>query len=128
LKNATNVDRRIGDGNDGTFDRRFITFDGMRVVKMPPTRFYDSITQYDGVTAGQEAGGYIKTASTGKDLNFQIIHPSCIAYQGSKHVVNKIITPQANQDSDAWLFFYRNYHDTFVFDNKQDAIYSHSKA
>lgn len=127
LKNATNLNREIGIGNDGTFNRKFMTFDGMRVEKMPKTRFYTAITQYDGSTAGQEAGGYIKNASTGKDINFLMIHPSAVAYQGTKHVVNKVISPEANQTSDGWIFPYRLYHDVFIADNKTDGIYVHNK-
>ena len=33
------------------------------VVLVPQTRFYTAITQYDGHTSGQEAGGYIKGAT-----------------------------------------------------------------
>lgn len=128
LKNAPSLSRSIGQGNDEKFNRTFMTFDNMRCVKVPQGRFIDSITQNDGATAGQEAGGFIKTPTTGRDLNFQIIHPSAIGYQGNKHVVNKIISPELNQTSDAWLFFYRLYHDVFVLDNKVDAIYSHNKA
>jgi hypothetical protein len=127
LKAAPSLERRIGTGNDGQFDRRFETFDGMRIVKVPTNRFYSSITQYDGATGGQEDGGYIKTAVTGRDLNFVIAHPSAIAYQGTKHLVNKVISPELNQTSDQYLFFYRLYHDVFIFDNKVAGIYAHNK-
>ena len=71
-------------------------------------------------------GGYTK-AATGQDINFMIIHkPALLQY--SKHVVNKIITPEANQTSDGWLFYYRAYGLADVYENKLAGIYCHSKA
>ena len=56
-----------------------------------------------------------------------VIHkPALLQYQ--KHVVNKIITPEANQDSDGWLFFYRAYGLADVYENKVAGIYLHHKA
>jgi len=127
LKAAPSIDRRIGSGNDKTFDRRFEEFDGMKIIKMPKTRFYTAITQYDGSTGGQEAGGYIKEGSTGKDQNMLMIHPSAVL-QTVKHTVSKIITPDANQSSDGYLYFFRAYHDAFVLENKTAGIYSHRKS
>lgn len=124
LKGASNIDRKIGEGNDMTFDRRFMTFDGMRVEVMPKTRFYTAITQYNGTTEGQEAGGYIKAAG-GKALNFLIVHPSAVL-QTVKHTVNKVIAPDANQTSDGWLYFFRAYHDALVYENKTYGIYGHN--
>lgn len=96
-------------------------------VKVPQTRFYSVIDQYDGTTSGQEAGGYIKNASTGKDINFMVIHPSAVL-QFTKQAVPKIITPELNQDADAWIFAYRNYGLADAFDNKVKGIYLHKKA
>lgn len=126
LKSAPTIYRHIGSGNDGTFNRKFETLDDMRIIPMPKTRFYTAITQYDGSTSGQEAGGYIKNASTGKDINFLIIHPSAVL-QVMKHAVTKIISPAENQTSDGWLYFFRAYHDAFVYENKKSGIYVHHR-
>ena len=97
-----------------------------KVVKVPQTRFYTAITQYDGSTSGQEGGGYAK-ASGGKDINFMIVHPTAtIQYQ--KHVAPKIITPEQNQTADAYKFGYRNVGIADVYDNKLAGIYLHHKA
>jgi len=97
------------------------------IVKVPQSRFYTSITLQDGTTGGEEAGGFIKTAATGKDINFMIIHkPALLQYP--KHTVNKIITPEANQESDGYLFFYRAYGLADVYENKVAGIYLHHKA
>lgn len=95
------------------------------VVKVPQTRFYTAIDLLDGKTTGEEIGGYRK-AQAGKNINFMIIDKSAVI-QFTKHVVNKIITPEANQTADAWKFFYRAYGLTDVYDNKIKGVYcSHS--
>lgn len=96
-----------------------------QTVKVPQARFYTAIDLQDGTTSGEEAGGY-KKASSAKDINFMVLHkPALLQY--TKHTVNKVITPEANQDSDGWMFFYRAYGLTDVYDNKVSGIYMHSK-
>lgn len=97
------------------------------IVKVPQSRFYTQITLLDGSTSGETAGGYTKTASTGADINFMIIHPSALM-QYPKHTVNKIISPEENQIDDSWMFFYRAYGLADVYENKTAGIYLHHKA
>ena len=95
------------------------------VVRVPQSRMYTAITQYDGASSGQTAGGYVKNASTGKNINFMVIHkPSVIQYQ--KHVSPKVITPEQNQTGDAWKFGYRNVGIADVYENKLAGIYLHA--
>lgn len=95
----------------------------LNVVKIPQSRFYTKILQKDGLTSGQERGGFAKH-SDGKDINFMLIHkPALIQYQ--KHVSQKIITPEQNQDSDGWKFGYRNVGIADVCENKVAGIYLH---
>lgn len=97
-----------------------------KVVLVPQTRFYTAIDLNDGTTQGEEAGGYAK-ASGGKDINFMVIEKSAVL-QYPKHIVNKVISPELNQDSDKWLFFFREYGLADVYDNKVAGIYLHNKA
>lgn len=98
-----------------------------QLVLVPQTRFYTAIDLQDGTTSGEEAGGFIKNATSGKDINFMIIHkPALLQY--TKHTVNKIITPEQNQTSDGWMFFYRAYGLADAYDNKLAGIYLHHKA
>lgn len=95
-----------------------------KTVKVPQTRFYTKITQYDGTTTGQTSGGYIKDATNGKNINFMIIHkPAVIQFQ--KHVAPKVITPDQNQSSDGWKFGYRNVGISDAYENKVAGIYLH---
>ena len=96
------------------------------IIQVPQTRFYTAIDLKDGTTSGEEAGGFAKAAD-GKDINFLIVHkPAALQY--SKHTVNKVISPEANQESDGWMFFYRSYGLTDVYENKVAGIYLHHKA
>lgn len=97
-----------------------------RIVKVPQTRFYTAIDQYDGTTENETAGGFVKD-TTGKNINFMVIHkPAVIQY--SKHVVSKVVSPEENQTSDGWMFFYRSYGLADVYDNKVKGIYLHKAA
>ena len=112
-------------GNENAVDKRVTKYSGMEVIMVPQTRFYKGITLDDGATVN--AGGYSKTASTGKDINFMIIHPTAVL-QVAKHDSLKVFTPEQNQTTDGWLMQYRLYHDAFVYANKLNGIYLHCKA
>lgn len=96
------------------------------IHKVPQSRFYTAIDLNDGTTEGETAGGFAKAAAA-KEINFMVIHkPALLQYP--KHTVNKVIAPEANQDSDGWLFFYRAYGLADVYENKVAGIYLHHKA
>lgn len=91
------------------------------IIKVPQGRFYNKIT----LTASG-AGGFTK-ASGGLDMNFLIVDKQA-AIQYQKHTVSKIITPDQNQDADAWKFGYRTVGIAECKDNKKDGIYAHTVA
>ncbi len=97
------------------------------VIDVPQSRFYTAIDLYDGTTASETAGGYVKDASSGKNINFMIIHKDAVI-QYSKHTVNKIFTPEENQNSDGYIFCYRAYGLTDAYENKAAGIYVHHAA
>ena len=96
------------------------------VVTVPQSRFYTAIELADGTTGGETAGGFTK-AEDAKDINFMIIQKGAIL-QYPKHVVNKVVSPEENQTSDGWKFFYRSYGLADVYENKVAGIYLHHKA
>lgn len=110
--------------NESGVNRIVKMLDNMEVIMVPQTRFYKGITLNAGATAS--AGGFVKTTTTGRDLNFLLVHPSAVL-QATKLAALKIFTPEENQTADAWLIQYRLYHDAFVYDNKVKGIYSHIK-
>lgn len=95
------------------------------VTDVPQTRFYTAIDQYDGTTSGEEAGGYVKDATSGKSINFMVMHKDALI-QFSKHVAPKIITPEMNQSADAYKFGYRHVAIADAYENKVAGIYLHA--
>ncbi|MBY0758529.1 hypothetical protein [Sellimonas caecigallum] len=91
------------------------------IIKVPQGRFYNKID-----LAASGAGGYAKN-SAGLDINFLIVDKQA-AIQYQKHTVSKIITPEQNQDADAWKFGYRTVGIAECKDNKKDGIYVHTVA
>ena len=87
---------------------------------------------YTAVTGGSAPSWaaetyYEKTASAGKDINFMIIEKSAVI-QYPKHTVNKVISPEENQFSDSWMFFFRAYGLAAIYENRAAGIYLHHKA
>lgn len=111
--------------NESGINRIVKRLDDMEVVMVPQTRFYKGVTLDAGSSAS--AGGFAKTSSTGRDINFILLHPSAVL-QATKLALLKVFSPEENQSADAWLIQYRLYHDAFVLDNKVKGIYSHIKA
>ena len=104
-----------------------------QIIQVPQTRFYTAIDLYDGKTdnsdssgANEKPGGYVKSSSA-KDINFMIIHKAAVL-QYNKHIAPKVITPEQNQDADAWKFGYSKYGLADVYENKVAGIYLHHKA
>lgn len=112
-------------GNENSADRRLNSIDGMEIIEVPQTRFYTAITLNPGSTS--DAGGFIKNASTGKDINFMMIRPDAVLQPIKLNQV-KYFSPDVNQSADAHLWQYRLYHDAFVYENKVNGIYLHKKA
>lgn len=96
-----------------------------QVIKVPQTRFYTAIDLKDGTTSGEEKGGFAK-ADGASEINFMVIHkPAVIQYL--KHVSPKIISPEVNQNADAWKYGYRAVGIADVYENKVSGIYMHMK-
>lgn len=96
------------------------------VTLVPQTRFYTAITQYDGSSENEKAGGFVKDSANGLDINFMAIHKPAII-QFSKHVAPKIITPEQNQTADGYKFGYRHVAIADAYKNKRAGIYLHHK-
>ena len=95
-----------------------------KIVKVPQKRFHTAIDQLSGGT-GEEAGGY-KKADGASDLNFVIVHkPAVIQYH--KHAAPKIVTPDANQDGDAYKYGYRLVSIADLYANKLAGVYASYK-
>ncbi len=91
------------------------------IIKMPKKRFNDKITQLSGAGDYKE-GGYSIPADA-NPLNFMIIHPSALI-QFNKLVKPKIISPEVNQNANAWKYGYRLVSIADVYANKLAGVYA----
>ena len=96
-----------------------------KTVKVPQARFYTAIDLLDGKTAGEEAGHYQK-ATTGKDINFMIIHKPAIL-KFDKHIASDIIPASINSEADSDISKYRKYGLVDAYKNKVAGIYLSNK-
>ena len=95
-----------------------------QVIVVPQTRFYTAITLGDDGYARRAAA---EDVTAGQNINFLLIHRDAVI-QFQKHVAPKIVTPEQNQDADAWKFGYRTVGIADVYENKAAGIYCHSAA
>ena len=109
----------------GGFNTTCPSIDGVPLIPVPDNRMYTAITLNDGVTVGQEAGGYVK-GTTAKDINFVLI-PMTTPIAVTKQDNMRIFTPDINQSADAWQMDYRRYHELWVLENKKSSIYLNTK-
>lgn len=121
---------RMGQGENP--NGKFETFDDMKIVTVPTSRFYSAVDLLDGKTEGETAGGYKKhakvTTVTGdadaKGINFLIVKPeACAAIQ--RHEKLRYFSPDVNQAKDAHKWQYRLFHDLLVYESKKGLIYAH---
>lgn len=108
--------------SQGGIDTTVPSIDKCPLIVTPQNRMYSAITLLDGVTAGQEKGGYVK-ATTGIETNF-IIVPVDVPIAVTKQDKMRIFDPETNQSANAWAMDYRRYHDLWVLDNKANSVYA----
>ena len=104
-------------GSDAAVNTIMGTYNGMKVVYVPASRFITKVDLADGTT-----GCGFSRASDAENINFMLVYPGSVL-QVEKFAMPKIFTPDENQDKDMWKFQFRLYHDCFVYDNKAKGIY-----
>ena len=115
------------DDLDTTKSRAALTL-ASQIIIVPQTRFYTAITLgTNGYSKRAASGSGDNAVAAGQNINFLLIHkPAVIQFQ--KHIAPKVITPEQNQDADAWKFGYRTVGIADVYENKVAGIYCHSVA
>lgn len=117
--------KRTLDSGVNEYGQKINYYNNIPIISIPQTRFYDKIDLHDGKSSGQTQGGFAKNTQ-GKDINFILMDRNA-AFTVMKNKVTKIITPELNQQTDGWMFHFRFYYETFVYDNKVKSIYVHKK-
>ena len=115
---------RMGQGENP--NGKFETFDDMKIVTVPTSRFYSAVDLLDGKTTGETEGGY-KKADAGAPINFMIVKPEAAAAI-QRHEKLRYFAPDVNQEKDAHKWQYRLFHDLLVYEGKKSLIYAHLNA
>ena len=111
--------------SQGGIDTTLPSIDKCPLIVTPQNRMYSAIELLDGVTGGQEKGGYEK-ATDGLDINFEIVAMEApIAVQKTDNM--RIFSPEVNQKARAWAMDYRKFHDIWVLDNKKKGLFVNIK-
>lgn len=116
LSNSGDISRHLSvtDFKSGEVNTRVKSIDGIPIIEVPSARLKTQYTFNDGVSGGQEAGGFVP-AGGAKDINW-IIMPRTAPIAVSKTDKIRIFDPQTNQSADAWKLDYRKYHDIWITD------------
>jgi flagellin-specific chaperone FliS len=119
----------VNDELTKALNKKIYSYNTHPIIKITSKRMYTAIDLLDGVTSGQEAGGYVKSAD-GKQVGMLMVTRDAVV-QISKRVVARIWAPSrelaagcdgVNPDADAWKFDFRVYHDAWVLENKANAL------
>lgn len=96
----------------GTLNTKVKSLDGDPFLILPSSRMKTAYTFYDGLTAGQEAGGFI-AAPEAKDIKW-IIMPTTAAIAVAKIDKARVFDPDTYQGAHAWKTDYRLFHDLWM--------------
>ena len=127
LASSTELNRylRVDDWEAGRIYTKVQFIDDMPLIMTPSRRFYTAVDLLDGVTAGEEAGGYQK-ASGAADINFMVIGRKVPAAV-EKHETKTILAPGTHTLGDNWFLGTRVYHDLLVLDSRKDGVFMNTK-
>lgn len=122
LDYVSDISRSISvvDFKQGGINLKVKSIDEIPIRKVPSARMKTAYLFKDGVTPGQENGGF-EPASGAKDINW-IITPSNVPIAVSKTDKLRIFAPDVNQQADAWKIDYRKYHELWITKNKMNTV------
>lgn len=110
----------VTDFTKGDITTKVNAINECKLLPVPSSRMYDTYTFNDGVSSGEEAGGFAK-GSTAKLMNW-IIVPQNVPIAVTRQDKMKIIDPDTYQSADAWFIGYRRYHELWVKAKKKNQI------
>ena len=110
-----------GEFKQGNATLKVRSIDGCPIIRVPSLRLKTEYDFLDGVTGGEEEGGF-KTTEGSKGINW-IIAVRDVPVAVSKTDVTRIFDPMTNQKANAWKIDYRKYHDIWVMDNALEGLW-----
>lgn len=99
----------------GAINTKVKSLDGDPFMIIPSSRMKTGYTFYDGLTTGQEKGGFV-AASGAKDIKW-IIMPATAPIAVAKIDKSRVFDPNTYQGAHAWKTDYRIFHDLWMTPN-----------
>ena len=113
----------VSDFRKGELNTRVQALNGVAILPVPDNRMKSSYTFYDGVTSGQEDGGFVP--ATGAKSVGLLVMPRRAASLVKKTEQVRVFDPAQNLGADAWKFDYRLYYDLFIRNSLSAAVYAY---
>ncbi len=123
--NATpSIDRKLmlSDFKKGEISTKVRMLDGCAIIPVDGARMKTAYTFYDGVTGGQEQGGFVPAAEA-KNIRL-LVMPKNGASLVKKTEKTRTFAPSENLVADAYKIDYRVYYDLFVKNSKKGTIWA----
>lgn len=114
----------IGDFKKGEISTKVRKLDECAILPVPVSRMKTGYTFNDGITSGQEDGGFVPV--DGASNIGCIVLPKKVAKLVKKHEKVRTFTPDQCQKKDAYQFDYRLYYDMLVKNSEKGAIFTYT--
>lgn len=121
LEKATGFTRNVDYTLPGNVGKVVTAYKGIPIIGVEPSRFISQVTLKNDAN-----GGFEKTATTGRSLNFILIHVPSVRGGAIKYNPSDIIPAGANANSWGDTMKFRMYHGLVIMDSKVKAIYAHA--
>lgn len=124
LLNSPSITRHlvVSEFKHGALNTKVTTFNGVPILPVDDTRMKTAYVFHDGVTAGQEEGGFVP-AEAAKSIRL-LAMPKNGASLVKKTEKTRTFTPEQNIHADAYRVNYRVYYDLFVKNSKKGTIWA----
>ena len=124
LQNSEELSRHLvmNDFKKGELHTQVTSLNGVAILPVPNSRMKTAYDFFDGVTTGQEAGGFAPTGSA-KSIGLLLV-PRRAASLIKKTEQVRCFDPAHNLKADAWKLDYRLYYDVVVKDSLKKGIYT----
>ncbi len=125
LQNSPDITRMLvtSDFARGDLHTEVTSLNGVAILPVPDSRMKSAFTFNDGVTDGQEAGGFAP-ASTAKSIGL-LLMPRRAASLIKKTEQVRCFDPAHNLQADAWKVDYRLYYDVVIKNSLAGGVYTY---
>lgn len=124
IQNSPELSRQItvSEFKKGDITTEVKSINGVAILPVADGRMKSAYTFYDGATSGEEAGGFVPSASA-QNIGL-IVMPKRGASLVKKTERVRTFAPDQNQAADAYKFDYRTYYDLIVRNSVADSVYA----